>query len=437
MAAIHELSSEALLSQLSLWGVPPTQTSIVRDVITDHRPTALDKKLKQPMYFLIGSGLDEYILLNETYFYLKFKITIKKGKNGDPLTEEDWKTVVPANNLLFSMFESIDVSIGDKAITLSPQNLAYRAYTDVQLGFHSSAKYSHLSAQFWLEDRGTRNARIVPADCTQSESLTLELMGRLPVDLTYQNLALIGGCTLKFRFLPQANPAFFIECDPGLTPGVEASDAIVYVHKAKVSSDLLRAHSLAIAKAPAKYAFTRVEVTHHNAIKNANEIIISNAIVGVLPRRMFVFMVNAAAYNGDVSKNPFYFEHCNVSHMAVYIDGVQYPQHPYTPNFGEKCYAREFLGLYQALDQNGTHSSADIDYSDYADGNTIFAFQFSPDLSNGAGAGGHLSPLQSGAMRICIKLKEGLKHDVNVLLYAEYDSILEIDEMRNVLTNYN
>lgn len=407
MAAIHELSNVATLDQLNLWGVPPTQVSVERDIVADYRPVAVLKS-DQPITFVVGSAIDEYILLNESYFYLKFRVILTKTTTG-ALDLSHWDNIVPANNLLYSMFKTIEISIGDKVITNCPQNIAYRSYIDNLLGFTSSAKASHLTSQFWIEDEAKRVGHIKPPPTPSSGTAPpvekgrhVELMGRLPFDLTYQNRALLGGCTLTIRMTPH-DPTYFFKLPTGFKVKLEFLDAIMYVHKAKATSQLVTAHAKALAVAPARYPFTRAEVKHHSVAKDSNECVISNAIVGLLPRRMFITIVPTSAFSGSYAQNPYKFIHKNLNFAAVYLDGTQYPQQPYEPDFENGCVVRELLGLYQALNQNTTDSYVEIDRDKFINGNTILGFNFTPDLSSGPGAVGHCNPLQTGAMRVVLK----------------------------------
>ena len=74
-----------------------------------------------------------------------------------------------------------------------------------------------------------------------------------------------------------------------------------------------------------------------------------------------------------------------------------------------------------------------ISREDYPNGYTLFAFDLSPDLS----AGPHISPIKQGNLRIGIQFAEPLPVTVNCIIYAEFDSLIEIDENRNVTFNWS
>jgi hypothetical protein len=164
---------------------------------------------------------------------------------------------------------------------------------------------------------------------------------------------------------------------------------------------------------------------------------IDNLIIGQLPRRILVVLVKNAAFNGSYKLDPLYFQHEDLTFMACYIDGVQFPIKAYQPDFDHNKYSRELMGLVKAVNQNNTSTNMSIDKKSYKQGNTIFAFNFSPDLSNGSDAFGHLSEIKRGSLRLQMKFKCSLPESVNVLVYCEYDNIIEINKDREIFTDYN
>lgn len=65
-----------------------------------------------------------------------------------------------------------------------------------------------------------------------------------------------------------------------------------------------------------------------------------------------VAFVTSKAYNGDPQLNPYNFQHFNISYIVCYLDGEQYPLKAYQPNFEKGTIIREFMGLYEAANQN-------------------------------------------------------------------------------------
>jgi hypothetical protein len=63
-------------------------------------------------------------------------------------------------------------------------------------------------------------------------------------------------------------------------------------------------------------------------------------------------------------------------------------------------------------------------------GYTIFGFNFTPDLSDGVNANGYTSPIKHGDLSLHIRFKAPLPETVSVIVYMEFDNLIEIPESR-------
>lgn len=433
---IHPLSGVAPLPQFELWSVPPTQISVEKDIETEVRPLST-LAANQPIEFHVSSSVDEYINLSETYLYIKARVILTKDDRRDAGVS-DWNSVIPANYFMHALFSQCEVKLGDKEITLAPQTYSYRAFIEALLGYSADAKKTVLSGSLWTETDAERT-KIVKngsASGTGKEGKRFDMMGRLHTDLTFQDKCLLGGVDLKIRLIPNTSK-FYFKCDNGLTPELELGEVTLLVHKAKTYPSLVSSHAAALANYPARYPITRCEVRQQGIPKGQLDAMLENVIRGQMPRRMFVMMQETEILNGTFNTDPFSFKHCDIDFMAAYIDGVQYPTRPYTPNFTDKLCTREYMELFIALNQNRTDTYATLDKETFIKDMPIFAFNFSPDLSNGPGASGHVNTVSQGSLRLRMRFKRQLTKAMNVLLYSEFDNMIEIDANRNVLTDYN
>ena len=423
----HEMSSMTSLERFNLWTVSPTQVVVDHDFYTDHRPLAVVQK-DGPIDFALTTAEDEFICFSETKLFVKLKLTLAKN-DATAITENDWSKIVPANNLLHSLFKRIELKINDVEVTRAPSVYAYRAYFDTLLSFTKQAKKGYLQCVGWADDRDVRTGFLKKAG--DKASFTLDLVGKIHTDLTFQQKALIGKSTLALTLHP--NPSsFFLEVPDGYTVTAEIVDPTLRVKRSRVTDILLAAVRKAIAISPAKYEITRSEVNYLILDKGITDRVLDNVYHGQLPRRLFLAMVETDAVSGNLKKNPYYFDHNYVSWLVCYIDGQQYPRHPFQPDFENGHYVQEFEALYDAIDQNGTDAIVNINREEFAEGNTIFAFNFAPDLSNGPGANGHVNLVRRGELRIHIRFAKPLKTTTTLLLYTEYDNMIEIDQIGNV-----
>ena len=151
---------------------------------------------------------------------------------------------------------------------------------------------------------------------------------------------------------------------------------------------------------------------------------------------MFVALVPHSAFTGDLNNNPYNFKAYNLNFIAAYIDGEQFPSIAYTPNFANKHYIREFYSLFETLNQLSTESVLDFDREDYPNGNVIYGFNFSPDNSDDCSKSGYVNTIKRGSLGLQLKFAQALTETINVIVYCEFDNMVEIDAPRNAITDY-
>ena len=132
---IHDLSTQALLSELDLFSVPPTQVSVDRSVETEHKPNTSLSKNVSPIEFKFITAPNEYVLLDQSYITFVFKLSSP--------TAVDWNSIKLSRNLLGSIIHKIDLIVNGKEISTSPQSYAYRSYFENLIGYSQSAKSNH------------------------------------------------------------------------------------------------------------------------------------------------------------------------------------------------------------------------------------------------------------------------------------------------------
>ncbi|KAJ8050978.1 hypothetical protein HOLleu_04375 [Holothuria leucospilota] len=154
--------------------------------------------------------------------------------------------------------------------------------------------------------------------------------------------------------------------------------------------------------------------------------------LGNLPKRLVIGCVDSEASNGSYNRNPFNFHHHDLNFIALYVDGEQLPWKPLRPNFGDGQYIMAYQTLFSGLNTMFSDKGKHIDRYDYGHGYTLYAFDMTPDLANG----GHFNLRKNGNVRLEMQFDHTLMRTVNVIVYAEYDAIGEIDKTRNVFIDF-
>jgi len=150
MSFLHTHSSEYLKSELDLFSLPLTQTSIESSQWIYYKPvTSLADDA--PIEFVIPGHGEDYLDLTHM-LSLRIRIETPPIPEAVSTTPASTIKVGPVNHLLHSMFNKIDVYFNQKLV--SPPNNAY-AISSIHRGllsYASPAKTSHLTFCLWDAD---------------------------------------------------------------------------------------------------------------------------------------------------------------------------------------------------------------------------------------------------------------------------------------------
>ena len=189
----------------------------------------------------------------------------------------------------------------------------------------------------------------------------------------------------------------------------------------------------AIAQKQAKFPIRRVKVKTFTINTGLRSKIEDHLFQGQLPNRLFIGMVTNEEFNGSYASNPFRFRPFRLSKLDVSCDGLNIYGRPFEPNFRDDQYLRSYMSLYQALRSQNEVQNCNISFQDYKDGYCFWGFDLTPD--QGADQS-HLLPLQTGNLRLELQFARPLDVTINVIVYAEFDSLIEINGLREVTTGY-
>lgn len=446
MAFLHTHSHEGAKSELDFFTLPPTQTSIEGSSWIEYKPvTSLTDDA--PIEFVIPGHGDEYLDLARTLIYLKVQVVDGKGKN---LSNE--ALVSPVNNFLHSMFNQIDVSLNQKAVSPSSSGYNYRAYIETLLNYGSDAKKSHLTSALWYPDEanymddelkvGEANGKKYVSSLNSgarermmfiAESKTLDLLGHLHCDIFNQEQLIPNGVEVRVRLVRAKDKFCLLDFGNGDSK-VKIKEVALRVHRCKISPSVLLAHASALSKGTAKYPLTRVEIKSFTLHTGVTGECLDNVILGQLPKRIILGLVENQAFNGHPKKNPFNFHHHNLNFLSLYIDGTQVPSKPVQPEY-PNTYIEAYHTLFSGTGIHFSNEGNSISRSAYPFGYCLYAFDLSQDHS--AHNNNHWNLIKQGSVRIELKFSEALTTSLNCILYAEYDNVMEIDSSRQVLIDYS
>ena len=440
MAFVHELSCECAKTELDIFAVPPTQTSIDTGTVVEFNPISTISELTPIEFVISGSGQD-YIDVGNTQLYVRAQIL--KGDNA-PIDNTDH--VGPINLTLQSLFSEVEVKLNDTVISSSNNTYSYRAYMETLLSYGTDAKKSQLTSALYYKDVSGAMDEDNPLDQAGTNTglksrherfnrgATVDMLGRIHSDIFFQERFLPSDVNMRVRML--RNKDAFCLMSNAVNPSfkIKILDCKLFVRKVKLSPSVFLAHAKAFENANAKYPIRRVVVKSVTVPRGNMDMTQEALFSGQIPSRLIIGCVDNDAFNGSYTKNPYNFKHYNVNQIKVYLDGQGQHVKPIEPNFTGAQYITAYSSMFAGSGKLFQNEGTGISREDYTGGYTLYGFDLSPDQCE---SGGHFNLVKEGSVRLDMKFGVALPNTINIIACAEFENIIEIDRNKNVLFDYS
>ena len=435
-SSMNPTAGQCTKAELELFTTPPINVSMERGDVTIHRPLATLSD-HAPIEFVVPGSVEEYVDLGRTQLYLKVKL-IQAG--GDALASG--AKVSTANLLLHSVFSQVDVKLNERLVTPSVNTYPYKAFMETLLSHGPASKQSWLKGEFYYEDKKPLNSHDPTAAASNeglkkrglllAESKPVELMGRPHVDIFMQDRYLVNGVDMSLK-LTRANSAFYLMGEAVGDFRLTIMDAALHVRKVKINPTISLQHAKMMnAGHPAKYPLRRGVVTTFTVGTGSLSFNKENIVTGQLPRRVVLALVTNTSFNGSGKENPFFFGNYDLNYVSLSTGTQNFPSQPLKPNYDEGEYMTAFNNLYQATGTLNSTQGLAISPDTFANGHTLYAFDLTADMCEGA----HIDPIKYGALRMEAHFATATLAPLNVLVYSEFDNLMQVDRARNVITDF-
>ena len=427
-------SCECSKSELDVSSVPPTMSAMQDGQWTEHYPiSALNNTA--PIEFIIPPQTEKWTDLNQSYIYIKFKVLQPDGTDLGGGTETS-----TVNNLFHSLFNNIDLYLNNKLISSSTDTYPYRAYIENLLSYNNESKDTQLKAlELWDKDTATHMQDNTAGGANTGWKLrklrialsrSCELIGRLHLDMFLQEKYIPNGIEIRLK-LNRASTNF---CLMGTAPGkIEIQQVGFNIRTVELLPAVANDLNQAIAQHNMKIPIRRTVVKTFTIPNGQRSKIDDHLFLGQLPKRIIIGMVRNSDMNGDPASNPFDFRHFNLSKLEVSVDGKAIHNKAYQPNFTTGECLRSYMSLYQATGALGQNRSMGLTLTDYKSGYTLWGFDLTADQGSEEG---QLHPIKTGNLRIDLQFAEALTAVINVIVFAEFDNQVEINSIREIITDY-
>lgn len=419
-------------SALCLFDEQDVQMDIINTVVTDFHPQNTITS-GGPIEFVVLGTPDDYIDLGDIRMLLRLSIKKTDGKAWDA---DDKVSFV--NLPIASVFQDVFLKIGDTQVEGGQHVYPYNAYLSTLLQFHPSAKKTHLQSWGWNEDTPDKfddatNEGLLIRNAETLKGKVWELMGPLYLDMTHQARYLLPNTNLYIKLLP-AKSVFALQC-LGTRTGYEFAieKCILYVPRVSVTDSVISGHRKGLEKYNAKYILNHVNISTFTITKENLNYIKDGLFPSQVPKMLVVGLLEHDAFNGNIKKSPFNFQHFNLNKIALYRDGELIPGQIFTPDYDEDYFTAAYNNTMQTLNYYNTDDSNGITLEHFKSGYNLYAFNLTPDNTV---QGPHRHLMRTGSLRLEVNFKKALPGPITVMLFAIIDAKLEITKTHDVIMSY-
>jgi len=134
----------------------------------------------------------------------------------------------PVGHVNNSLFSQVELSLNETLLTPSTNTYAYRAYIETLLTTVRKPKNSQLTSELWYKDTAghmdatnNENKGLLKRKGYVAGSRIVDMMGRLHVDLFFQDRYLLNGVDVKIRLAQNKNA--FALVSGGVNPDYKIS----------------------------------------------------------------------------------------------------------------------------------------------------------------------------------------------------------------------
>ena len=425
---------ECANTALCIFDKEPIQTDIKNCFDVNYYPLS-NLGDYNPIEFHIPGSVEEYIDCDHIFIEVTVKITEKGG--AAIVTGTDKAGFI--NLVIGSLFADVSLTISDTQVEGGQCMYSYASYMSTLMQFTPQAQKSHMAVLGWKKDEANKmedagNAGFVTRMNWTLNSKDATFIGPVYLDFFRQSRYLISQTDMRLKFTLN-KPEFAIM---GLGTGSDyqfaISKAVLRVRRVTVNPSVINGHAVGLNKHNAIYPVLHTDVTNFTIPKGQSNFTKDNLFPLQAPKMLMIAMVENDSFNGSYTKNPYNFQHFNLSRLGLFANGIAIPGRPVTPNFKAGSYAESYVDMMDAYHYFNTDDTNGITYEEFGGGYTIYAFDLTPDKSL-TDSRKHTVSLNN--LRLELKFADALPKTINVILHSTFDSHIEITKLRDVICAYN
>lgn len=435
MSLLHSRSKPAIRGEVDLFSVPSTDTTCDYSMYEEYQPIVNVQDTTNKIEFKIPGNSNHYLDLNDSFVRIVLKVTKRDGSN-----LAAGSSMGTANLFLHSLFSQLDIYFNEKLVSTSNNGYSYRAYIETLLSYGNEYKTSQGGCALYYEDNDGGKAENSNLGWRRrkehiAESKNLELIDKLRFNLATQHRYILNDVNVRVCLTRNSDAFALFTTTPAAA--TIAEDAIIkllsatfYIRKQIPFPSIILAHQRLLEKGEiAQYPFKNTEVKYFTISQGSSSAVEENVFMNVIPSRIVVGFVDSQSFNGNITTNPYKFNHYNIKTLSVSINNISMPIRPLTLDFDNNQFLLPYYLLFTSTGIAGQDNGLSFSRDDYKENNALFAF----DIQQTTGNESLLHLEKTGSVKLEVQFGVPLTSSVHCIVLSEQQSVLEIDKYRQIL----
>lgn len=412
-----------------------------------------------PLEFIIG-GLEDFVDLTRSFFTIQLTLETASGKpiKADADDQSDGNQVFfvyPVNNFAHSLIKQLNVRLNGMLLSPQTDTYAYKAYIETLLNYTKQDGATLLAPQGWVNQINVP-AKIASTsevnddkpntagwafDATANaiktfakkfhEKAEVSMVLRPAMELFHAPRLLIPQVEMKFQFSFHSQDFFLFGTKMANKQEIvlKPSNLKMEFHCCRVGlnpsvrQNLLTQRLTRNTMTP----MVRSEIRSYTFAGDTTRFQQDKIFAGRVPDRVIVGLVESTAFNGSLQMYPFAFQKFGVTRIRQVISGEGYPSEALELNGTDS--AKDLVGYFHLLQASGAVANSRelmITPEDWGYNKTCNLYMWC-NVPSGNADSSSMNPRQAGDLRIDIDFNAAPGKNITVLVWGEFEAVLQID----------
>ncbi len=414
---------------------------------------------------------------------LKVDVTLT---NEDGSQIADGKSVGPSNLVLHTLFSECRFYLEDYSLNEANENYGYKAFLTSLLTLDSNAKYSWLQAAGFFHDtakaiddvntnNGFDSRRDLFLKGNSYSGTPVTFVGKILHELVSSQAGIIPGISMRLKLTLQ-NQDFIIMTDSDDKYKLTIVNASLFCPVAQLKPDVFRTIQRHLKEKPVKMYYQKIQVTH-KVIPSGSQLYVTESLfpMSELPSRLVFGFLPTSTFLGNPKKSPYNFqrkwswqvEGASVAHSArrnslgsrrwisggntqdevvfqqttktVFLEKVSLTLNGksvdgFDGRASENDDTLMFMRLNNVLGYTKTRTGNNLTRTDFHNGYFFCAYDLT--TSGNSGMNFLVPSVRLGNLRLNLEFSGTIEEEMTIVIYAEFPSMLTIDQYRRIRMTY-